>query len=525
MTIERLIAFAQPEKVYGPMAGVLHRLIDDSRIAGPNDAFIAVHGSEADGHAFIESALQAGVTVVVAERSPSDEELEILKNRSTEDKSSAESGESQGKGSDFHELFEILGITWLVCDDTREILAPLAFEFVGNPQQELKLIGVTGTNGKTTVTTLIWQVLDHLGVPAALLGTVLKRIGSHEISSKLTTPGAIELANDMKLAVESGCTHFIMEVSSHALEQGRTRGLDFDVAVFTNLTHDHLDYHKTLERYADAKKILFDELSADATAIVNADDPQATHMVKDCRATVWDLTLNSDDYYIHTMDQNGLLVCMDGIYLESPLTGKFNAYNIAQTFLALLATGVSARDAAKGLSKATGATGRLERILVDEGDQLPAVFVDYAHTPNALQNVLETLAEIRSDGQEIICVVGCGGNRDRTKRPVMAGISEKIADRTIVTSDNPRFEDPNVIITEICTGFTSGYPFEVEVDRAKAIRKAISSAPSNSLVLIAGKGHEPYQEIRGVRHHLDDRELVLEALETRKSLNHNPEGH
>ncbi len=525
MTIERLIAFVQPEKVYGPMAGVLHRLIDDSRIAGPNDAFIAVHGSEADGHAFIASVLQAGVTVIVAERSPTDEELEILKNRSIVDNSGVESGESLGKGSDFHELFEILGITWLVCDDTREILAPLAFEFVGNPQHELKLIGVTGTNGKTTVTTLIWQVLDHLGIPAALLGTVLKRIGSKEISSKLTTPGAIELANDMKLAVESGCTHFIMEVSSHALEQGRTRGLNFDVAVFTNLTHDHLDYHKTLERYADAKKILFDELSSEATAIVNVDDPQATHMVKDCQATVWDLTLNSHDYYIHTMDQNGLLVHMDGIYLESPLTGKFNAYNVAEAFLALVATGVSARDAAKGLAKATGAAGRLERMVIDEGDNLPAVFVDYAHTPNALQNVLETLAEIRSEDQEIICVFGCGGNRDRTKRPVMAGISEKIADRTIVTSDNPRFEDPDAIIAEVCTGFTPGYPFEVEVDRAEAIRKAILTAPSNSLVLIAGKGHEPYQEIRGIRHHLDDRELAREALLSRKYATINPEGH
>lgn len=523
MTIERLIAFAQPEKVYGPMAGVLHRLIDDSRIAGPNDAFIAVHGSEADGHAFIASALLAGVTVIVAERSPSDEELEILKNRSIVDKSAADSGESLGKGSDFHELFEILGVTWLVCDDTREILAPLAFEFVGNPQHKLKLIGVTGTNGKTTVTTLIWQVLDHLGIPAALLGTVLKRIGSTEIPSKLTTPGAIELASDMRLAVDSGCSHFIMEVSSHALEQGRTRGLDFDVAVFTNLTHDHLDYHKTLDRYAEAKKLLFDGLSANATAVVNKDDVNYRYMVKDCQATIWDLTLKSDDYYIHTMDTNGLLVYMDGIFLESPLTGTFNAYNVAQAFLALVASGVSARDAAKGLSAAHGAAGRLEKITIEDADGLPAVFVDYAHTPDALQNVLETLRGIKTEGQKIISVFGCGGNRDRTKRPVMAGISEKIADKTIVTSDNPRFEDPDAIIKEICAGFSGKHPFEIEVDRAEAIRKAISSAPSNSLVLIAGKGHEPYQEIRGVRHHLDDREIALEALAARNSLNQHPE--
>ncbi len=507
------------------MAGVIQRLIDDSRVAGPNDAFIAVQGSETDGHTFIGSALQSGVDVVIAERSPSDEELKILNGKLPGTLNRSDSALSLGKGSDYHELFDLLKVTWIVCDDTRNILAPLAFEFAGNPQKQLKLIGVTGTNGKTTVTTLIWQVLDHLGIPAALLGTVLKRIGSKEVSSSLTTPGAIELANDMKLAVESGCTHFIMEVSSHALEQGRTRGLDFDVAVFTNLTHDHLDYHKTMDRYADAKKLLFDGLSDQATAVINADDTNHRYMIKDCKATIWDLTLKSEDYYILTIDHNGLLIHMDGLYLESPLTGTFNAYNVAQAFLALVASGISARDAAKGLARATGAPGRLERILIDGDDNLPVVFVDYAHTPNALQNVLETLGEIRQEGQKVICVFGCGGNRDRTKRPVMAGVSGYFADYTVVTSDNPRFEDPDAIIKEICSGFAPGTAYRIEPDRAAAIHKTILTATTSQIILIAGKGHETYQEIGGVRHHFDDREQVRDALNSRKSIHQHPEAH
>ncbi|HAC16894.1 MAG TPA: UDP-N-acetylmuramoyl-L-alanyl-D-glutamate--2,6-diaminopimelate ligase, partial [Bacteroidetes bacterium] len=276
MRIEQLIKFLSPLKVLGTAAGVVDRLMDDSRVVSAGDAFIAVRGSNTDGHQFIAAAIKNGATVIIAESEP---ETDIPDST-----------------------------TWLVCSDTRSVLGPLALEFAGNPQTRLKLIGVTGTNGKTTVTTLVWQVLTSIGYQVALLGTVTKWIGAKEYPSNLTTPGSIELANDMKLAVESGCTHFIMEVSSHALEQGRTNGLQFDVAVFTNLTHDHLDYHKDVDHYAAAKKILFDQLNEDATAIINMDDSYGKFMVSNCKATIWDLTLKNDEYYIHTMDQSGLLL-------------------------------------------------------------------------------------------------------------------------------------------------------------------------------------------------------------------------
>ena len=483
MKIEQLINFLSPKKVFGTAAGVVDRLMDDSRLVASGDAFIAVRGLDADGHQFINSAIKNGATVIIAETEPDSEILE--------------------------------SITWLVCPDTRSILGPLALEFVGNPQNKLKLIGVTGTNGKTTVTTLVWQVLTSIGYQVALLCTVTKWIGSKEYPSKLTTPGSIELANDMKLAVDSGCTHFIMEVSSHALEQGRTNGLHFHTAVFTNLTHDHLDYHKDVDHYAAAKKVLFDQLTDDSTAIINMDDSYGKFMVTDCKATIWDLTLKNDEYYIHTMDQKGLLIDMDGIFIESPLTGEFNAYNVAQAYLSVVASGVAPREAAQHFKNAKGAIGRLERISLPDQKNLPAVFVDYAHTPNALENVLLTLNGIRQDDEPIITVFGCGGNRDRTKRPIMAAISERLSTRCIVTSDNPRFEDPSEIIDEVCTGFTPGYQFEREVDREKAIKLAISTASPNAMILVAGKGHEPYQEIKGVRHHLDDREICMNSLKIR----------
>lgn len=487
MTIERIIELLNPVGIMGPQSGPAGVLRDDSRKVTTGDTFIAVKGTDADGHNYIHNALANGARVIIATQHPTSE-------------------------LDEH-------VTWLVCKDTRASLAPLAFEFAGNPQQSLRLIGVTGTNGKTTVTTLIWQVFMQLGIQAALLGTVSKQIAARTYASNLTTPGAIELAEDMNQAVEAGCRYFIMEVSSHALDQGRANGLDFEVAVFTNLTHDHLDYHKSLEQYAASKKRLFDGLNETATAIVNSDDTYGSYMISDTKATVWDLTLKSDDYYIHTIDRTGILVHLDGIYIESPLTGAFNAYNVSQAFLALVAAGIPAKDAARGLAKANGAAGRLERIVIQSDSELPSVFVDYAHTPNALQNVLETLNGIREPGQSIVTVFGCGGNRDRSKRPAMAAIAEKYSDDCIVTSDNPRFEDPQSIIDEVCTGFSIGYPFKREVDRTKAITQAILHAPNDAIVLIAGKGHEPYQEIKGVRHHLDDREISHQALTDRARSN------
>lgn len=481
MRLTDILRFVNPLAMTGPQKEPTGELTDDSRTLRPGGVFIAVKGTASDGHDHIAACIQAGAAVVIAERFEGDPG----------------------------------GTTVILVADTRRLLMPLALAWHGDPQNGLLFTGVTGTNGKTTVTTLVWQVMRRLGIQAALIGTIEKRFNDTVVDARLTTPGALELAKDLRGAADAGCRHVVMEVSSHALDQHRTAGLDFSVAVFTNLTHDHLDYHKTFEAYAKAKKRLFHGLGTSATAIVNMDDPSGAFMAERIRADVWDVSLNGESVRLLDHSVSGIVLDIDGTVVSSPLAGRFNAMNVAQAFLACVALGLNRDSVAAALAEAPGAAGRLER--VEAARTGPAVFVDYAHTPDALDNVLHTLDSLRDSGQRIHCVFGCGGNRDATKRPKMAAIAEKWADRVLITSDNPRFEDPEAILDDIQAGFTPSASVGRIADRETAIREAIAAAADTDIVLIAGKGHETYQEIRGVRHAMDDRLTAAEALTRRTS--------
>jgi UDP-N-acetylmuramoyl-L-alanyl-D-glutamate--2,6-diaminopimelate ligase len=481
MGLSDILRVVNPLAMTGPQRNPTAPLTDDSRLLRPGGVFIAVKGRSSDGHAHIEASIRNGASVVIAERFDGDP------------------GEA----------------TVILVADTRRALMPLALAWYGEPQADLVLTGVTGTNGKTTVTTLIWQVMRRLGVPAALIGTIEKRIGDHVREARLTTPGAMELAEDLRAAADAGCRHVVMEVSSHALDQRRTGGLDFAVGVFTNLTHDHLDYHKTFAAYARAKKRLFSGMRSTGTAILNSDDPSGGFMAKGIKPVVWDVSMTDGTLRVLRHSLEGLVLDLDGTILSSPLVGRFNAMNLAQAFLACVALGLNRDSVAAALAEATGAAGRLERVPI--AGHGPTVFVDYAHTPDALRNVLTTLAELRTPDQRLHCVFGCGGDRDATKRPMMAAIAGSLADRVVITSDNPRFEDPDAILDDIQSGFETLSHVDRVVDRETAIRQAIAAAAAADIVLIAGKGHETYQEIRGVRHDMDDRLIAGDALNRRAS--------
>lgn len=464
-----------------------------------NGVFAAVSGYSTDGHRFIAAALDAGARLILTERDPA----AVL----------AETGRDD------------VGV--MQVPDVRAAVAQLAFAFAGNPQRRLRIAGITGTNGKTTVSTLVHQALTQLGYTAGLMGTISIAVGSRSTESRLTTGDPEQIAAAMAEMAEAGCTHLVMEVSSHALDQKRTDALSFDVAAFTNLSHDHLDYHKTEAAYVQAKKRLFDGLSEDAVAVVNADDAHAAEMLRNCRASVWELSLEDSSLKVLRSDAAGIVLEIDDTRIESPLSGHFNVYNVAMAWLILRAFGCAPQSAAAALSACPGARGRLERVPQPEPQQagspaegtrpitlkLPEVFVDYAHTPDALRNVLETLRAIAGP-RELSVVFGCGGDRDKTKRPVMGRIAAELADVVVITSDNPRTEDPAQIIAEIEAGISRAGVLS-EADRRKAIASAIAQAQPGGIVLIAGKGHETYQEINGVRYPMDDAALAAEALSAR----------
>lgn len=464
----------------GDMDADVNGLTFDSRKVLPGFVFVAVTGTVSDGHDFIAKAIAAGARAVVCERLP-----ETIDDR----------------------------VTYVTVKNSADALGVMASNFNGNPSEQLKLVGVTGTNGKTTTVTLLYQLFSALGYNAGLISTVENRIVNEPIPSTHTTPDPLQLNELLKKMVHAGCTHAFMEVSSHAVDQERIAGLKFTGALFTNITHDHLDYHKTFENYIKAKKKFFDELGSDAFALVNVDDKRGMVMLQNTKASKHTFGLKKMADYkarIITNSLEGLELEVAGKNVWFKMIGDFNAYNLLGVYGASVLLGEESDDVLQHLSALTGAPGRFERVM--PGSRITAI-VDYAHTPDALKNVLETIQAFRTGQEQVITVVGCGGNRDKTKRPLMASIACKMSDKVVLTSDNPRDEDPMDIIREMQTGVlpTETRKTLVLADREEAIKTACMMAKKNDIVLVAGKGHETYQEIKGVKYPFDDR-LVMERM-------------
>jgi UDP-N-acetylmuramoyl-L-alanyl-D-glutamate--2,6-diaminopimelate ligase len=465
---------------FGDMDTEVKGMTFDSRKVVPGFVFIAVTGTVSDGHAFIQKAIDSGARVIVCERLP-----EAINEN----------------------------ITYVTVKSSGQALGIMASNFYGNPSEHLKLVGVTGTNGKTTTVTLLYQLFSALGYNVGLISTVENRIIDEAVPSTHTTPDPIQLNELLKRMVTAGCSHAFMEVSSHAVDQERIAGLKFTGALFTNITHDHLDYHKTFENYIKAKKKFFDELNSEGFALVNADDKRGMVMLQNTKASKYTFGLKKMVDYkarIITNSLEGLELEVAGKNVWFKMIGDFNAYNLLGVYAAALLLGEESDDVLLHLSALNGAPGRFERVL--PGSKITAI-VDYAHTPDALKNVLETIGAFRTGNEQVITVLGCGGNRDKTKRPLMASIACKLSDKVVLTSDNPREEDPMQIIREMQSGVL---PTEVRktlvlADREEAIKTACMMAKENDIVLVAGKGHETYQEIKGVKYPFDDR-LVMERM-------------
>lgn len=464
----------------------------DSRTVEPGSIFIAVSGWSCDGHSFIAKAVEAGATVVVYE-------------------------DEAALGFQLHLLAE-KGIPetaacFVQVDDSRRSLALIAANFYDNPSKKLSLVGITGTNGKTTTVTLLYNLFLRLGYNCGLLSTIANFVGTHRLETTNTTSDPITINRLLAEMVEAGCEYCFMEVSSIGLDQDRVWGLDFKVGIFSNLTHDHLDYHKTFAEYLRCKKLFFDRLPKKACAVINADDRNGAVMVQNTKAKVITYScVRGADHTCRVMEQSleGMLVRIDGKETWTRLVGEHNAYNLLATYCAALALGADQMETLVAISSLEAATGRLETIRGPRG--LSAV-IDYAHTPDALAKALKTLKSV-APGGHLTCVFGCGGDRDRSKRPEMAAAAEKWADRIIVTSDNSRTEKTEDILAEIRAGLSpAGIAKSLFIaDRKEAIRTAVMLAPAGSTVLLAGKGHETYQVIGKEKLHFDEREILAEAF-------------
>ena len=466
---------------YGDMSVDVKGICFDSRKVRPGFLFIAIKGTQSDGHEYIAKAIELGAIAVVCEKLPD----------TVTDK-----------------------ITFASVKNSGQALGIIASNFFGNPSEKMKLTGVTGTNGKTTVATLLYKLFTTLGHRSGLISTVENRIVDQVIPSTHTTPDPIQLNELLRRMLEEKCTHVFMEVSSHAIDQERIAGLKFVGALFTNITHDHLDYHLTFENYIKAKKKYFDELGSDAFALVNADDKRGMVMMQNTKATKYSFGLKKMVDFkakIITNSIEGLELELAGKTVWFKLIGDFNAYNLLAVYGAAVLLGEDSDEVLVKLSSLSGAVGRFELVL--PGSKKIAI-VDYAHTPDALKNVLETIAQFRSGNEQVITVVGCGGNRDRTKRPMMASIACRLSDKVVLTSDNPRDEDPIEIIKEMQTGVmpTEARKTLIIADREEAIKTACMMAKEKDIILVAGKGHETYQEIKGVKYPFDDREVVERML-------------
>ena len=453
----------------------------DSRRIAPGHLFVAIPGTQTDGHRFIGKAIELGAVAVLCENLP-DERVE--------------------------------GVTYVTVESTENCVGEVATQFYGDPSRKLKLVGVTGTNGKTTIATLLYNMFRQFGHKCGLLSTVCNYIEDEAVPASHTTPDPIELNALLARMVEAGCEYAFMECSSHAVAQRRIGGLRFAGGLFTNLTRDHLDYHKTVENYRDAKKQFFDGLDKNAFAVTNADDKNGLFMVQNTRAQVKTYSIRQmADFRARIIECHfeGMYLDIDGREVGVQFIGKFNVSNLLCVYSAAVMLGKQPEDILLVLSTLKSVNGRLEPIRSAEGY---TAIVDYAHTPDALENVLAAIHEVLGGKGQVITVCGAGGNRDKGKRPLMAQEAVRQSDRVIITSDNPRFEEPQDIINDMLAGLDAKQMKKVIsiVDRREAIRTACMMAQKGDVILIAGKGHEDYQEIQGVKHHFDDHEVVRECF-------------
>lgn len=461
-------------------------IVYDSRKVQKNSVFIAIKGYKTDGHKFLQDAINKGAVAVVVEN----------------------------ENSIPDEFVAHAQIAKIVVKDCRKALAELSRGFYKDPTNKLKLIGITGTNGKTTSTFILKNILQTAGYKTGLVGTIANYVGDQKIDSKLTTPESNDLNRMFYDMISAGCSHAIMEVSSHSLILNRVYGLDFSAAIFSNITSDHLDFHNTFDEYLKAKKILFDGLSSNSFAIINSDDVSANEIVKDSKAKVitYGISDNSD-YQIKNIkyDLNGTDFTISNNKIEysinTSLIGTFNAYNAASAFATAHSLGVNANKIIEGIKSSPQVPGRFEVI----GKGKKKVIVDYSHTADSLEKALQAIREIVKDKNQIVTVFGCGGDRDKTKRPIMGKVASDMSDKVFVSSDNPRTENPYDIIKDIIKGISKNN-YEIEENREEAIAKAIQSSNDDAVILIAGKGHENYQEINGIRNHFSDQEIALKYL-------------
>lgn len=480
-TIAELIQHSSVKQVIGDTQLTVLHLTYDSRNVGEGSLFFAVKGTQVDGHTFIQSVIEKGAAAIVCETLPA-----------TLDET----------------------VTYIQVNNTSEAMANIAADFYNHPSRKLKLTAVTGTNGKTTVATLLFKLFRSFGYNVGLLSTVQNQINEEIIPSTHTTPDSIRINELLEMMVDRGCEYCFMEASSHAIDQNRIEGLHFAGTIFNNITHDHLDYHLTFDNYIKAKKKLFDTVNEDAFALTNKDDKNGMVMLQNTKATKYTFSLNSMADFkakIIESDFNGMLLNIDGDEAWFRLVGNFNAYNLLAVYGAAFLLGKEKREIITHLSSIESVKGRFEYVRSENG---VIAVVDYAHTPDALENVLSTINQLRTKNEQLITIVGCGGNRDAAKRPVMADVATELSTKVIFTSDNPRNEDPETILDDMQKGVKPlHYKKTLRIaDRKEAIKTAISMATKGDIILVAGKGHENYQEIKGVKHHFDDKETVLELF-------------
>lgn len=481
MNLNQLIENCRPSQIEGQSEKEVRSVQIDSRHVQQDDMFVALRGTQVDGHEYIGKAIEQGATVVACEVLPK---------------------ELDGR------------VTYLVYSDTELAVGPLATACAGNPSRRMKLIGVTGTNGKTTIATVLYNMFRRMGYKCGLCSTVCNYIDGRPIPTECTTPDAVTLNNLLGQMADEGCQYAFMEVSSHSVAQHRIGGLTFAGGIFTNLTRDHLDYHKTFENYRNAKKAFFDALPCEAFAVTNADDRNGIVMVQNTQAQVKTYSVRGvADFKGRILEESfeGMNLEMDGHEVSVQFVGRFNVSNLLAVYAATVMLGVNREEALVQLSAMMPVNGRFETIRSSKG---VTAIVDYAHTPDALINVLQTINDVLKHRGECWTVCGAGGNRDRGKRPIMAQEAVKNSDRVIITSDNPRFEDPQAIIDDMLAGLDAEQRRNVIsiVDRREAIRTACMLAKPGDVILVAGKGHEDYQIIQGVKHHFDDHEVIREAF-------------